>query len=392
MWPLDPQLRLWRDIRFLPQNNPGQYAWRALRKFHNVADTTSLICRKRNIPVRHKKNVQKQMEQLRSCLTQGREYFDAFEVVSLATKPLHFYYCCMSFALAEILWKGDGNYSLDKLRSEHRHHGLQAKFDPMPTGNLIEAASSLRARPMITDAGRHGSLQVWHRLARHSPIVGKQKRHLAHGSETSPKVIFLAADRRMKILPARGISLLDCLQRIPGMGQHLRDLGANTVLVRAIVSKEIREQSQNNTEIACSIVVQPGDDQRLEEFKGNILFDANAVDQIDTSEYLSGFNVYWRYRAEVNPVYCSLPEGFSEKIDVVHFLDDMDCLNEFGFIYVGLYIIGMFSRYYPDIWTRENERHSQLSIAIDQFLDVARERLPILLLSELNEAMYVFDQ
>ena len=115
MRPLNAPKGLIPQISILPNVDSVEFAWRSLRNFHNVDRCVDLICDKRDIPSGQRRNVKKQMQQMRFCLLQAREYFDASEASSPATKPLQLYYCCMSLALAEILWKGDGNSSLDKL-------------------------------------------------------------------------------------------------------------------------------------------------------------------------------------------------------------------------------------------------------------------------------------
>src|SRR3546814_20071126 len=80
-----------RRPEVLPNGDYTQFAWRALRKFHNVPSCTSIIIERRSVPKKHERNVRKQMEQLRFSLIQAQEYFDAAETASAATKPLQLY-------------------------------------------------------------------------------------------------------------------------------------------------------------------------------------------------------------------------------------------------------------------------------------------------------------
>ena len=145
-------------------------------------------------------------------------------------------------------------------------------------------------------------------------------------------------------------------------------------------------------DITNSLVIQPGNNQAIQRLRDSICFDANAVDQIDSYDFPSGFGVYWKYKTDKNEVYCSMPECFSKSKRYFYFLDECDYLNEFGYIYVGLFIAGSFARYFPDIWIREIERTSDVSIAIEHFLDVARERIPLLLLGVLDSTVYIHDE
>jgi hypothetical protein len=102
----------------------SRFAWAGLARFQNVAFVTEQICRTHDLGRSKGQNIRKQAHQIRYCLIQAKEYFDAANSVTLATKPNLLYYSTMSLALAEILFKQTGESSLDRARSDHRHHGL----------------------------------------------------------------------------------------------------------------------------------------------------------------------------------------------------------------------------------------------------------------------------
>jgi hypothetical protein len=136
----------------LASDNMPKTCWSRIRRFHNVTYVKDLICNLHNVAHEQAKNVQKQAEQIRYCLTQAKEYYDAAQAVSLATKPVLMYYSLMSLALAEILMKQDGGSSLDKARGQNAHHGLSFHIDP-PTKksdqSLINIAPCFRAAPLV---------------------------------------------------------------------------------------------------------------------------------------------------------------------------------------------------------------------------------------------------
>jgi hypothetical protein len=66
-------------------------------------------------------------------------------------------------------------------------------------------------------------------------------------------------------------------------------------------------------------------------------------------------------------------------------------LNEFGFIYVALFIAGNYARYYPDRWVSDVENSTPLALAIEELLAVAETRMPWLILSELSGSYHVFE-
>ncbi len=114
-----------QDAALLVDGDHRTYAWANLRNFHQYASTVERIMYLHSIPNNHRDNVRKQATQIRQCLMQAREYREAANAVSLATRPLLLYYSLMALALAQILFRGTGADSLDKARGEHAHHGLQ---------------------------------------------------------------------------------------------------------------------------------------------------------------------------------------------------------------------------------------------------------------------------
>ena len=83
------------------------------------------------------------------------------------------------------------------------------------------------------------------------------------------------------------------------------------------------------------------------------------------------------------------PDGFNVTLEDLYMAPSKLSLNEFGLYYVALYICSMYARYYPDMWIREIESSSTLSLAIEQFMDSAYTRLPLLALWEFTEWHYL---
>jgi hypothetical protein len=334
--------------RYLPSQDVTEFAWRGLRRFHNSDVMASNVIKVLKIDPKHKDNVKKQMLQLRYCLMQAREYFEAAEVASLSTKAVQLYYCCMSLALAQILWKMDGNSSLDKLREEHRHHGLDLAFPSKIASDLATAAGEMVARQMGGPGKRKGTFSIWHRCVRQLSTVGFSRRYLLEGgSQTRLEVLMNARDIPIPELPAGGVSLLQCIRHIPSIIGHISTLGIMTNLVRASIEREVHEEADGDPLVAYSLTVQPGLKDRIEEIRKDIYFDANGVDKVELVEFPSGFSVTWRFKASMR-FGAILPEGFPTTPTEYQLVGHDPYLNEFGYLYVGLYICGMLSRYYPD--------------------------------------------
>ena len=97
--------------------------WNGIRRFHNVTFVADLICKLHS--VKKDKNIIKQAEQIKYCLIQAKEYYDAAQAVSLATKPVLMYYP-----------KNSSRYVFDGMRIMHyqSHDAQSCPLSPSPDG------------------------------------------------------------------------------------------------------------------------------------------------------------------------------------------------------------------------------------------------------------------
>jgi hypothetical protein len=368
-------------VQLIPELNVERYAWSHLRRFHNVSSAASLITELQQVPAREKDNVKKQAEQLRYCLQQAEEYCDAARAVSLATKPTLLYYSVMSLALAEILLKQSADSSLDKARDQHRHHGLTSTIQPTKGGviALERVAGQMKAAPVIRGTDRLGTFELWHRSAREHPVAG-----LLHEPPlTSFRNLLGVHDDRMTLLPQGGLTLLDCFRSLPDLANTISLHGLEPYIVRGRVVLIIRGDlvelqvhfhpgSKSAWEACCErIAVRPGDMECMEvdykENYGHIIF-----------RYVRGSGVDARF-----------PPAATMGTEDVRFCTKDFGLNEFGLIYVALFILGNYARYYPDKWIKDVERATPIAHVAQQFLELATERAPLLSLSELSRCLLV---
>src|ERR1700736_4712874 len=112
------------SVKLIKTHDIPKYSWPRISQFKNIDYTTEVISRLHALPAEQKNNAKSQAEQIKYCLSQAKEYFDAASTVSLATRPVLLYYSVMSMALAEILLKQTGDSRLSKLREQHNCHGL----------------------------------------------------------------------------------------------------------------------------------------------------------------------------------------------------------------------------------------------------------------------------
>ncbi|WP_423790791.1 YaaC family protein [Microvirga solisilvae] len=335
------------------------------------------------VPSKHRPNVLKQASQIRQCLIQAREYKEAAAATSLATKPLLLYYSLMSLALAQILFKGGGNDSLDAARGEHSHHGLVFRTPQVPKDayQLATTASRLIAEPMTTGGKRRGTFELWHRTAREDPVVGLLTRPSGDGTTTAPAhVFFVGRDERMGEIPEQGISLLDCFAGTPGMLEWLAGQDVNSDVVRAMFNGRVLQDGG----LEQQLVVHPHRADRIQQFSDDIKIRASDVDRVNITELASAFVLRVQDKSD-DRVHMSLPPCAMWTTDEIRFLPSKTSINEFGYIYIGLYILGNYARYFPDRWMVDVESGSPLAMAAEEFVAMAEWRMALLTLSDLSQ-------
>lgn len=377
--------------RVIRTNNLRHFSWAGLSRFKNIAFTASAINRYQSPPINQRRNVEKQATQIRQCIIQAEEYFYAARSVGLATRPLLMYYGTLSLALAELLIKQTGNSSLDRARGEHAHHGLTLKIlaDPSYKETIEDSASQLRATPLIkTGKDRSGTFELWHRSSRELPMLGETDIRYPDGTAVKTQgLVALGEDERPLLVPDDGISLLDCLKNIPNMESTLNAYGSDTELVLGGISTT---QDYNLGRFIQKTYIHPTKPVLLNDVYDKFSYPPGVVDCVDVIQSRAGGAI-----VSVDlPFNCGsynskAPFGHQITKDEIFFSSKNRSLNEFGLFYFSLYILGNYARYYPDMWMRDVDSSSALSLVVSELLVHAEERIPILALSELSQTYFV---
>jgi hypothetical protein len=334
-------------------------------------------------------NALKQARQIRYALQQAKEYYEASTAVSLATRPLLLYYCAMSLAFAEVLYKHTGDSSMDRLRGKHAHHGLEAVWArPLKASDPIEisaAALTARRHKNSKDEGI-GTFELWHQSAREHPLGGKHTTSTPTGNSSKFLSLFAGSDARFPLMPASGISLLDCYKCLPGMASFLAARGQESDLVRATIRSN---STQGSGDFETNITFHPAPQNILSDLYSKIHVQPIGATRINIIEHTSGLTL--RIKNEEGDIRygLNLPQSIQHEESIIHFLSRVECLNEFGLMYVGLYILGMYARYYPDRWMVDVESSSDLASSAFEFLDLCEARLPFSALAEFSGVAYV---
>lgn len=378
------------SIRVISEREDDRFAWSALSTFHNVSFGREAITAAHGLDKLESKNAKKQAEQLRFCLLQAKEYFRAARAVTSAARPTLLYYGVMSLALAQMLFAGDGESSLDFARGQHAHHGLDFRLESSPSSvtSLASSAAMIRAAPLIKANGdRFGTFELWHRVSRECPMAGKLTVRHDSGAGTEQVVAMaVARDERMESLEPRGVTLLECFKYVPGMRDYMMTRGVSTGLGRGVISLD-RNAAQNT---ACSqIIFHPGDEKLQNEVYERFSYEPRSVEELEIVTLPGGCIVKQTWNDDYKHGGGIFPNSFQERSNEIFFCSNNQALNEFGMLYTGIFILGNYARYFPDYWMKDVEGSSPLALSSERFMDIVEARAPLLTASVLDQTYYL---
>lgn len=372
-------------VEVFSASDVSRYAWGRLKRFQNTAFVADLLAGR--FKTAKPQHIKKQAEQIRFCLIQAREYAAASQVVTLATQPNLLYYSIMSLALAEILFKQSGNSSLDRARETHGHHGLNLKIESASTSDdtFATSAGRLGARPAFLNGARGGTFEIWHSSSRESSIAGRRQFQKGHDDWYEGfDAVFIADQKRPPLLSTSGISLLDCLSRIPLLQEFMTREKVSCPIVKASV-----ERKADLSTISDALIITASNEADLEAFAQHVVVAPRDCDCVKwRTETRFGF-LDTRFGLHWPKGGISVPPGCNLSRKELRFWTGAQPLNEFGLYFVALFIAGNYARYYPDLWLRDVERTTTLSIAIEELISSARVRVPLLLASELERVLLI---
>jgi hypothetical protein len=376
-------------VNIIHDSNIAQYSWRRLAQFHNIEFTAKHISNLHGLNSKQIGNAKRQAEQIKYCLIQAKEYFDASMNVTLATRPLLLYYCTMSLALAEILIKQTADSRLSKLRENHNCHGLSLTMvtSSTTTDSLTNVSNQLVAKAQIDQHGNpKGTFEVWRQSAREFPLGGYFTSRHGLAFTKGYRALFGPSDEPPPSLPNTGISLHQCLTNLPYLADTLARWSSRLEMVRATVANEMNNDTK---QYSCTISIHPVSADLFDLFTSLCIMHPELVNHINITELPSGCIIQWD---PSQPFGASFPHATCITDQDTFFTCSKENLGEFGYLYISLHILGNFARYYPDFWIKHIEANSPLANTVDDLCNNALNRLPLLALSELSRTYYVIEK
>ncbi len=240
------------------------------------------------------------------------------------------------------------------------------------------------------ESKRFGTFERWHQVAREHPIAGEMIEEFHTGAVSyDVALLFSAIDKRLPLLPTQGVSFLDCIRGTPGMYEWLHLQNIQTKLLRSkLDGRKLLDGSMTKT-----LITHPYHDEIVQDVATGILILPSDLHRVELKSITNGFRMTVNTTSEdmLNNTFPNiiLPQAMNWTNKETFLCAANTPLNEFGYIYIGLFILGSYARYYTDRWMRDVEERTPLALAADEFLAFADWRIAWLAMCELSQTCYV---
>jgi hypothetical protein len=389
------------DYKEITTENPSGEVWKALRIFLDEDYTARRIRQIHNPPEKQEANVRKQAVQLTYCIRQAEEYFLASTQVGMATRPNLLYYGAACLSQALVLLNLNGEYSFDNLRAEnkHKHHGLEFKLDSIEETKLVSILSAISCLPHFK---RDGENQVpWGQFANfyRSLIPGAITQH--YNCALAPENYELSSTATAALRPLRPIDQLGHLRAIDLL-VALPDL--YNEITRHQLQPTVRPVTGN---IEGKITRVSGGEARTITLLHHVFVNEITPEQIDQFvadcrtkipnvqiQYVSPADrlVYVLLSTPTRPFDPTNEQGLDDYPQIVDNLRNKPYVIVNPDSYVAepavylmlLFMLGMFCRYFPDVWMRLIDSNIGVTELFDSFLNYAYRKFPNLILDQMT--------
>ena len=363
--------------------------WARLLNYANDELCFDQIVRRHGAPKNKstRANYKKQALQVRVSLLQAREYFKAAEIATVFTRPNLLYYGMVSLAAASMLMRGDGNYSLDRLRArfENKSHGLT--FSTGLNEGAAGIGTNLLDRSHVT-VERNGFFLNWYcNIRTHEAVYAHTTARADGGTlRREYRIGGLELNAKAEALVGRTFSLSKLLCEQPDLYMDARLGGLAVVASRANYEMEVNEADKSN--ISQWRIHGAGSEENLIDILSNFTIAADhshlltAVPENPTSHCI----VTLTKPGDVKGVPFKFPSMRSTMSgDLVIFGAGEMSVPEYVQQFMLMYALSMFSRYLPDLWIQCIDSHCKSARLIERLITETEKKFPILILGLLAE-------
>ena len=326
------------DNHLIQNPQDPDFFWNQISRFKNIESTAEKLAVKHNTGGNYKKFIRKQAEQIGCCLELAKEYFIAARTVSNSTKAVLQYYGIMHLAMAEFLFKQNGNSSLDKIRERNRHHGLEFTFDQthFKSRDFVKIATGLRSKPFIRDGINVGTFGVWNRSTSEYPQIGKVKTVHSNIAEETTHILAYS-NGFLEPIQKSGFNLFELLASLPFLESSFKILKSPRNYTRGRISAF---HNVSNNQKFLQITVQPGQLVEIPLLLDQFQFSPCSVPLVEIVDELGGgviFKIHHETYSGISETNNYFPNGVQYVEDELYWYVNQLNLNEFGIIYCALH-------------------------------------------------------
>jgi len=345
----------------------------AIASRHGPASTSAL-----------RQNYQKQAQQIRSCLLQSREYFEAASISSLITSPNHAYYGLVALASSIMLMRGDGGKSLDIVRQDrsNRNHGMSFSTSIRRTSAISDLKilkdSFIEVRPS-------GNLSIWYEVLPEKILnCGKTMRVGEKSTHTTFGVVGVTPSLPFAKLVGTKKSVLDLMKYCPDLNGELRRYGVSPTCSRFNHEKSIFVR--DGKVLDSWSIHGAGSPSALEELLKAFKVSARNIGSmsVNMEDGDNGGIISYEFKREDFPIALNFPSSrVSLSLENICYADEIDT-HEFVDMYMTAFGLSMLARYFPDLWVSCLESNCLSAKLIEKLSAVLVKKAPMLGLSLLS--------
>lgn len=360
--------------------------WRRLFEFANADIAVEAISTRHGVPKNNSElqNYKKQARQIRVCILQAKEYFDAAEGSSLFTSPDHAYYGVISLASMMMLLLGDGSSSLDVLRRDKKNnnHGLgfSTGCDAMRASRGVTLLEETRVEIL-----QHGNFSNWYKTL---PL-----REFLHAVFVTNKDGFSTRSLRLvghneipkfNTLVGKKYSICELLKYLPDLSADLYRAGID--VARTKVTHRVEENVPGKTLTfvwylhgTYSVAYR---DSVLEGFEVESGLVNSVLSNLDDISGGGTVRISWDLGATNARIRWPNPRDTMSH-DTFYYADKVET-PEFADLYLVAFQLSMIARYFPDLWISCIESQCKAAKLIESVVEVIKRKMPMLALNTIT--------
>jgi hypothetical protein len=367
-------------MEWVVSDDIGRESWRRLQEYANIDLATDYLIGRHGHPKnpREVRNYRKQAEQVRVCIIQAKEYFDAAGSSTLFTSPNHLYYGLLSLSTAQMLLLGSGEYSLDYRRGnpENSSHGL--RFSTACTASNARSGLEILEKSRYEVLARGHFISWYGTLPKRVAIFGLHTEKFADGTSVDFKECGGYDVVSAEDLIVRKQSILELLRHFPDLAQDFRRYGVPINAAR--ITAEVRTQPSSRLSLWTfhQTLDAAGYEKLLDQFSIAPRFADSLIPRLDANGHVWAVEVR---HSSVDGFSVNFPESRDAMDHETYAYADPVATHEVVDGFLVAYQLSMLARYYPDVWVSCIESHCRGAKLIERAVDTLIKKAPVLTLS-----------